>query len=181
MKKILVLAILNILLVGIGYAQTGADLDQGLQINGYMAKDSTITGTKYSGILTLNTKDVSVENSFVNYLAGAHILVLARQTRDSINALVYLQVGQNLASGTEGTDFGTIFIDTLQNANAIRVNKVINIDITPYLNYSQVRVKVVAYTGVAVGAVLPKWSALIGAQGKLGKITVKGKAPAITY
>ena len=176
MKTILFTVILSILLVGIGYAQTGADLDQGLQVNGYMAKDSTIVGTKYSGILTLNNKDVTVENSFVNYLAGAHILVLAHQTNDSVNCLIYLQVGQSLSSGTEGRDFGTVFIDTLQSTK-----KVINIDLTPYLNYSQVRIKAVAFTGVAVGAYLPKWSALIGAQGKLGKITVKGKAPAITY
>ena len=178
MKKILILMVLIISIIGIGNAQTGAtDLDQGLQVSGgYMAKDSTITGTKYSGTLTLNSKDVAVENNFVNYLAGAHILVLAHQTNDSVNCLIYLQVGQSLSSGTEGRDFGTIFIDTL-----LSTRKVVNIDLAPYINYSQVRIKAVAFTGVAVGVLLPKWSAIIGAQGKLGKITVKSKAPSITY
>ena len=170
MKKIFVLMVLVISIIGIGNAQTGTtDLDQGLQVNGYMAKDSTITGTKYSGIATLNSKSATDENSFVNYLAGAHILVLAHQSHDSVNCLIYLQVGQNISSGTEGRDYGTIFIDTL-----LSTRKVVNIDLAPYLNYYQVRVKAVALTGVAVGELLPKWSAQIGGQGKLGKITKNG-------
>ena len=41
MKKILILMVLIISIIGIGNAQTGAtDLDQGLQVSGgYMAKD----------------------------------------------------------------------------------------------------------------------------------------------
>jgi hypothetical protein len=183
MKNILVFMVLVISIIGISNAQTGAtDIDQGLQVNGYLAVDSTITGTKYSGILTLNSKVIGTESAFVNYLEGAHILVLARQTHDSVNSLVYLQVGQNIASGTEGTDYGSIFIDTLQSANATRKVEVINIDLAPYLNYKEARIKVTAFTGVGVSAIaaqIPKWSAIIGAQGKLGKITVKGKAPTI--
>jgi hypothetical protein len=171
MKTFLFTVILSILTLGIVSAQT---LDQGLSVNSYLAKDSVITGTKYSKTLILNSKISGDENAFVNYAGGAHILVLARQTHDSVSSAVYLQVGQNL-SGTEGKDFGSILVDTLSSTK-----KVINIDLAPYLDYKQVRLKVVAITGVAVGVLEPDWSAVLGAKGILGKITSSGiKAPTI--
>jgi hypothetical protein len=178
MKKILFLMVLLISIIGISNAQTtgATDLDQSLQLNGTLASEVTIATTTYSSILTLNSNDPANEKSFINFQTGAHILVLTHQTHDSVNALVYLQIGQNISAGTEGKDFGSVFIDTLQSANALRVSKVINIDLSPYLDYREVRVKVVAATGVAVGGMLPKWSAIIGAQGKLGKITDRFKA-----
>ena len=177
MKKILFIAFLSILLTGIGNAQTtgATDLDQSLQLNSYLASDVTNASTTYSSVLTLNYNDPSNPNSYVNFWGGAHILVLGRQTHDSVNAVISLQVGQNIATGTEGKDFGTILIDTIQSANAWKVTKVINIDLSPYLGFQQVRIKAVAFTGNAVGGMLPKWSAIIGAQGKLGKITDKYK------
>lgn len=183
MKKITFVIILSILLVGIGNAQTTGttDLDQGLQLNGYLAKDSVIVGTKYSHILYLNSTDGQTEKNYVNFLAGAHILVGSRQTADSITSLVYLQVGQDL-TGTEGTDFVSVFIDTLINANTtFRIVKYVNIDLTPYLQYKQARVKVTAITGVAVGGRNPYWSAIIGAQGKLGKLTDRTKAASVIH
>jgi hypothetical protein len=183
MKKILILMVLLISVIGISNAQvSGAtDLDQGLQVNGNLASDSTIVGTKYSHILILNSCDVTNEKEFINFQAGARLLILARQTHDSVNAVVYLQVGNNIISGTEGTDFGTILIDTLQSANAWKTTEVININLASYLAFKQCRLKVVALTGVAVGAMLPKWSALIGGQGKLGKLTDRYKAAATIY
>jgi len=181
MKTLLFIIPILLLLIGpVANCQTtitgSTMLDQSLSVNSYMAKDTTITGTKYSDILVLNSKSITQEDRYVNYSAGAHILVLARQTNDSVNSIVYLQVGQNL-SGTEGTDYGTIYIDTL-----LSTRKLINIDLTPYLDYKQVRLKVVAITGVGVSAhasFLPKWSAILGGKGYLGKITAPGKAPTL--
>ena len=187
MKKILFLALLSVLIIGIGNAQIGGSttLDQGLQLNGNLAADSTIVGTKYSHVLVLNSNDATNEKEYVNFLEGARILVVARQTHDSVNSVVFLQVGNNIISGTEGTDFGTILIDTLQSTTAggVKTTEVININLASYLCFKQVRLKVVAYTGAGVGAVqyLPKWSAIIGAQGRLGKLTDRFKAAGTIY
>jgi len=187
MKKILFLAFLSILAIGISNAQiTGAtDLDQSLQVNAIIASDSTITGTKYSSVITLNSNDPADINAYVNFQAGAHILVLAHQSHDSVNAIVSLQVGNNIVSGTEGKDYGTILIDSLQSTTAggWKTTEVINIDLAKYLNYQQARIKVVAFTGygVGLGAWLPKWSAIFGGQGKLGKITNRYKASSVIH
>jgi hypothetical protein len=140
------------------------DLDQRLANCDYIAVDSAISGTKYSKVLTLNSKDVNNADLFVNYATG-HILVLARQTNDSILAEVYLEYGKKITGGTYGKDFGRVFIDTLQSTKHS-----INIDLTPYLDYAQVRIRVVLDTTGSKSGLLPKWSAVFAGKGKLGQV-----------
>ena len=178
MKKLLFIAILLLVAVPIVQAQTTSGvLDQGLSVNCVMASSVALTiGTSNSSVITLNSKSTTDEEAFVNYAVGAHILVMAKQFHDSVNAVVYLRVGQNVYSGTEGIDYGIVYIDTL-----LSTRKVINIDLSPYLDYKQVAVRVIGFTGLGVAGMPATWSAVFGGKGLIGIITKTGtpKAPTL--
>jgi hypothetical protein len=176
MKTLLFLTICLLVAFPIVQAQTLTGvLDQGLSVNCVMASSVALTvGTSNSSVITLNSKSTSDEEAFVNYAAGAHILVMGKQVADSINAVVYLRVGQNVYSGTEGIDYGIVYIDTL-----LPTRKVINIDLSAYLDYKQVAVRVIGITGVSQSTRLATWSAIFGGKGVIGMITKSGKAPTL--
>lgn len=120
--------------------------------------DTTLAngGTTYSKILSLNRQYTQANTNagqpiYFNANQYARILVLGRQTNDSVHSYIYLQYG-NITGGTKGKDYGEVLVDSLTLTKAA-----VNMDLSTYKVFKEARIKMV---GLAAGnGVLAKWSA----------------------
>lgn len=160
MKKVFTLIVLATALIVAGTTESDAQAVQWANMKDaqYLAKDSSLANstTKLSQSITLFAK-TGLQSTSTNYLHGARLLVMGRQTNDSLNAKIWLRVGQT--GGTAGSNYGRFLVDSLQAGR-----KAANIDLSPYLVFPQLVVEVVGESaGNGFQAV---WSALFGGAGK---------------
>jgi hypothetical protein len=124
----------------------------------YLAKDSALSNsnTKISGAISLLVKNSQGTKS-INYQHGAHVLVMGKQTNDSVHALIYVNTGI-ITGGTRATSFQRILVDSLT-----LTKNVVNLNLAVYLDYPELTIEVAgAAAGNGNGA---KWSALFGGTG----------------
>ena len=125
----------------------------------FIARDSALTNsnTKVSVVFPLFLKTDRASTSF-NSFEAARVLVMAKQTNDSVSAEVFIRVGQ-VTGGTAGTTYRDVLIDTLS-----ATKRFFNVDLSSYAVFPQIAVVV---KGLSAGnGVSAKWSAIAGAAGK---------------